>query len=174
MGHFRRIRIIQSKDILLNWLTALRIKDSELNRLAKQRRRRAVPTATLQSFTGRSSTRKGLSISGVEHASLALDVAEGSREATIGSDLNIARGRLGDSRKDTGLDKLASDIDVQVPLEDRDGHGEPRLQRHVLHRACKDITRGRSSRIGRSGFAGLCGRITGVNGDTYLQSVLIG
>ncbi len=125
-------------------------------------------------MAGRACIDEGLGIRGIEHAGLALDIADRSREATVHTDLNVSRGGLGDTGQDARLDKLAVQVDIQVALEHCDGHREPRLQRNVLHGAREDITRGRSSRIGRGGLTAGGRIVARMDGHTHVQGVLIG
>ncbi len=173
MGHFSRIRIIHSKDILLNWLTALGIKDAELHVVTKEAGRDTAFTSTLQSLARGSSTGKRLGIRRCEHASLAVDIADRARESTIHADLNVTRRSARNTRKHAGLHELAVDVDIHVPLEDRHGEREPRLQRHVLDGAREDIPCGRTTRIGRSRFAGRRRRVARMDGDADIQGILI-
>lgn len=173
MGHFRRIRIIHSEDILLNWLAALAIKDSELDIVAKQAGRNTPIGSTLQSLARRSRTGKRLGIGGCQHTTLAVDIADRAGESAIHADLNVSCGGLGDTRKHAGLHELAVDVDIHVALEDRDGDREPRLKRHILHRACEDIARRRPARIRRSRFTGGCRGIPRMDGNADIQCVLI-
>lgn len=157
---------------MLNWLAALAIKDSELDIVAKQAGRDTF-TSTLQTLARRSRTGKRLGIGRGQHASLAVDVADRTRESAIHANLNISRRGLGDTREHARLHELAVDLDIHVPLEDRHGDREPCLQWNVLHRACEDIARRRPARIRRSRFTGGCRGITRMDGDANIQCVLI-